>query len=69
MGKKSLVSGDVLYASDFLSDQMSVVTMFAKVCHEFVVLKVNVSSLEQIQRSLRTKLKGMARLVCLGWHE
>jgi len=61
-GWGSLVSGDALYASDFLSDKVSVVAVFAEVCHEFVVLKVNVSSLEQ---SLRTKLKGMARLVCL----
>ena len=35
------------------------------------VLKVNVTSFEQIRRSLRDKLKGMVRLVCLaiGWHE
>ena len=34
-----------------------------------LVLKVNVSLVEQIRRSLRAKLKGMARLVCVGWHE
>ena len=35
MGKKSLVSGDVLYASDFLSEKTSVVTTFVKVCYKF----------------------------------
>ena len=35
----------------------------------FFVRKVNVSSVEQIRRSLRAKLKGMTRLVCIGWHE
>ena len=30
-----------------------------------LVLKVNVSSVEQIRRSLRAKLKGVARLVCM----
>ena len=28
-----------------------------------------VSSEEQIRRSLRAKLNGIALLVCLGWHE
>ena len=33
------------------------------------VRKVYVLSVEQIWRSLRAKPKGMARLVCMGWHE
>ena len=34
-----------------------------------LVLKVNISSVEQNRRSLRAMLKGMARLVYGGWHE
>ena len=34
-----------------------------------LALKVNVSSVEQIRRSLRAKLEGMAPLVCVGWYE
>ena len=30
---------------------------------------VKVSSEEQIRRSLRAKINGIALLVCLGWHE
>ena len=34
-----------------------------------LVRSVKVSSEEQIRRSLRAKLNGIALLVCLGWHE
>ena len=34
-----------------------------------LVRMVKVSSEEQIRRSLRAKLNGIALLVCLGWHE
>ena len=34
-----------------------------------LVQSVKVSSEEQIRRSLRAKLNGIALLVCLGWHE
>ena len=34
-----------------------------------LVRSVTVSSEEQIRRSLRAKLNGLALLVCLGWHE
>ena len=34
-----------------------------------LVRSVKVSSEEQIRRSLRAKLDGIALLVCLGWHD
>ena len=36
-----------------------------------LVQRVNVecSFVEQMRRSLRAKLKGRERLVCIGWHE
>ena len=34
-----------------------------------LVRSMKVSSEEQIRRSLRAKLNGIALLVCLGWHE
>ena len=51
-----LSAGDVLCACDFLSEEMSAVTAFIKVCHGFVCAKGE-SSVEQIGRSLRAKLK------------
>ena len=34
-----------------------------------LVVKANVSSVEQIRRSLKAKLKGMTCLVYVGWYE
>ena len=44
------------------------VAAFMKVCHGFVYAKGE-SSIEQIRRSLRGKLKEVARLVCKRWHK
>ena len=68
-----LSAGDVLCACDFLSEKMSVgckhVCKATVYVTSSLVLKVNVSSVERIRDNLRAKLKGMARLMCLRWHE
>ena len=46
---------------------MSVVTAFVKVRHEFVGSFKMSRQLNKIRRSLRAKMKGMARLVCVGF--
>ena len=44
------------------------VATFMKVCHGFVYAKGE-SSIEQIWRSVRGKLKEVARLVSKRWHK
>ena len=45
------------------------VSTFVEIRLSSLVQSVKVSSEEQIRRSLRAKLNGIALLVCLGWHE
>ena len=66
--KKCYLSSDVPCACDCLSEEMSVVATFMKVCHGFVYTKGE-SSMEQIWRSVRGKLKEVTRLACKRWHK
>ena len=66
MSSGESASCDVAYVLHFLFKETTVEATLLRYVMSSLVRSVKGSSVEQMRRSLRAKLKGIARLVCTG---